>query len=53
MCPALPSAHEVCLFNPAHPHTHRLLYPGKYQYKLIVDGNWTYSADHPTAKVGG
>jgi len=31
---------------------HRKLYPGKYQYKLIVDGNWTYSADHPTAKDG-
>ncbi|KAL6750276.1 protein-tyrosine phosphatase-like protein [Haematococcus lacustris] len=29
---------------------HRKLYPGKYQYKLIVDGNWTFSADHPTAR---
>mmetsp|Transcript_2128 Transcript_2128/g.3418 ORF Transcript_2128/g.3418 Transcript_2128/m.3418 type:complete len:176 (-) Transcript_2128:222-749(-) len=30
----------------------RDIYPGAYQYKLIVDGHWTYSADHPTAKDG-
>lgn len=23
-----------------------------YQYKLIIDGVWSYSADHPTAKDG-
>jgi hypothetical protein len=42
-----------------HIHVHQWavggrskLYPGKYQYKLIVDGSWTYSADHPTATDG-
>ncbi|GAX75733.1 hypothetical protein CEUSTIGMA_g3176.t1 [Chlamydomonas eustigma] len=31
---------------------HRDLLPGSYPYKLVVDGNWTYSADHPTIKDG-
>lgn len=30
----------------------RALYPGVYQYKLIVDGEWTYSIDHPTMQDG-
>jgi hypothetical protein len=39
------------------PVTHRFLLkrellPGSYPYKLVVDGNWTYSADHPTIKDG-
>lgn len=25
---------------------------GQYQYKWIVDGHWTYSADHPTVQDG-
>jgi len=28
------------------------MYPGTYQYKLIIDGNWTYSADHFTVQDG-
>ncbi|KAG2491413.1 hypothetical protein HYH03_010202 [Edaphochlamys debaryana] len=30
----------------------RTLQPGRYPYKFIVDGNWTYSADHPTYADG-
>ncbi|GIL97365.1 hypothetical protein Vretimale_3018 [Volvox reticuliferus] len=30
----------------------RLLQPGRYTYKFIIDGNWTYSADHPTLQDG-
>ncbi|KAG2440133.1 hypothetical protein HXX76_004246 [Chlamydomonas incerta] len=30
----------------------RVLQPGKYAYKFVVDGNWTYSADHPTLQDG-
>lgn len=30
----------------------RELSPGIYQWKLIVDGHWTYSADHPTLQDG-
>lgn len=30
----------------------RELNPGVYQWKLIVDGHWTYSADHPTLQDG-
>lgn len=30
----------------------RDLHPGIYQWKLIVDGHWTYSADHPTIQDG-
>ncbi|GFR41929.1 hypothetical protein Agub_g2722 [Astrephomene gubernaculifera] len=30
----------------------RALQPGKYPYKFIVDGHWTYSADHPTVQDG-
>ncbi|KXZ48593.1 hypothetical protein GPECTOR_26g496 [Gonium pectorale] len=30
----------------------RMLQPGTYPYKFVVDGNWTYSADHPTIKDG-
>ncbi len=26
--------------------------PGKYPYKFVVDGNWTYSIDHPTIQDG-
>ncbi|KAK9820509.1 hypothetical protein WJX72_011109 [[Myrmecia] bisecta] len=28
----------------------RALPPGRFPFKLIVDGRWTYSADHPTYK---
>lgn len=31
---------------------HRRLLPGTYQYKFIVDGNWTYSMDHPYVQDG-
>ncbi|GLI59461.1 hypothetical protein VaNZ11_001341 [Volvox africanus] len=30
----------------------RLLQPGRYAYKFVIDGNWTYSADHPTLQDG-
>ena len=30
----------------------RDLLPGSYPYKLVIDGNWTYSADHPTTQDG-
>ncbi|KAF5840147.1 protein-tyrosine phosphatase-like protein [Dunaliella salina] len=30
----------------------RKMYPGTYQYKFIIDGNWTYSADHFTTQDG-
>lgn len=30
----------------------RDLPPGLYQYKLIFDGRWSYSADHPTLRDG-
>lgn len=30
----------------------RTLQPGKYPYKFVVDGNWTYSMDHPTVQDG-
>lgn len=38
------------------PDTHRYvltrsLPPGRYPYKFIMDGRWTYSADHPTFTV--
>lgn len=26
---------------------------GAYQYKWVIDGKWTYSADHPTILDGG
>jgi hypothetical protein len=29
----------------------RSLPPGRYPYKFIMDGCWTYSADHPTFQV--
>ena len=29
----------------------RHLPPGRYAYKFIMDGRWTYSADHPTFTV--
>lgn len=29
----------------------RHLPPGRYPYKFIMDGHWTYSADHPTFTV--
>ena len=29
----------------------RHLPPGRYAYKFIMDGHWTYSADHPTFTV--
>lgn len=29
----------------------RSLPPGRYPYKFIMDGRWTYSADHPTFTV--
>lgn len=32
---------------------HRRLAPGRYQYKLVVDGVWSYSGDHPTMDDGG
>lgn len=32
-------------------HVERQLLPGRYQYKLIFDGRWSYDADHPTLKV--
>ena len=28
------------------------MYPGSYQYKFIIDDNWTYSADHLTTQDG-
>jgi hypothetical protein len=31
----------------------RSLPPGRYPYKFIMDGHWTYSADHPTFTVRG
>ena len=31
--------------------TTRSLPPGRYPYKFIMDGRWTYSADHPTFTV--
>ena len=31
----------------------RELPPGRFAYKLIVDGRWTCSADHPTFVVRG
>ena len=31
----------------------RELPPGRFPYKLIVDGRWTCSADHPTFVVRG
>jgi hypothetical protein len=31
----------------------RVMVPGRYQYKYVVDGHWTYSADHPTMDDGG
>ncbi|CAL8461831.1 g1362 [Coccomyxa elongata] len=39
------------------PDTHRYvvtrsLPPGRYPYKFIMDGRWTYSADHPTFTEG-
>lgn len=30
----------------------RSLLPGRYQYKFITDGMWSYSADHPTMRDG-
>ncbi|KAG1655815.1 hypothetical protein FOA52_008378 [Chlamydomonas sp. UWO 241] len=30
----------------------RTMLPGTYQYKFIVDGNWSYSGDHPTVRDG-
>eukprot|EP00798_Chlamydomonas_sp_ICE-L_P008085 gene8085-1327_t len=30
----------------------RSMLPGSYQYKFIVDGNWTYSMDHPSVQDG-
>ncbi|GLC68762.1 hypothetical protein PLESTF_000734000 [Pleodorina starrii] len=30
----------------------RMLQPGRYAYKFVIDGNWTYSADHPTLRDG-
>ncbi|KAK9909066.1 hypothetical protein WJX75_006695 [Coccomyxa subellipsoidea] len=30
----------------------RSLPPGRYPYKFIMDGHWTYSADHPTFTEG-
>jgi hypothetical protein len=33
-------------------HTQRSLLPGRYQYKLIFDGRWSYDADHPLLEVG-
>ncbi len=29
----------------------RSLPPGRYPFKFIMDGHWTYSADHPTFTV--
>jgi hypothetical protein len=29
----------------------RELPPGKFNYKFIFDGHWSYSANHPTIKV--
>ena len=31
---------------------YRKMYPGSYQYKFIIDDNWTYSADHLTTQDG-
>ena len=31
--------------------TTRHLPPGRYPYKFIMDGQWTYRADHPTFTV--
>jgi hypothetical protein len=33
--------------------TERSLLPGRYQYKLIFDGRWSYDADHPLLEVIG
>ena len=31
----------------------RRLPPGRFAYKFIFDGHWSYSADHPTLNDGG
>lgn len=33
-------------------HTQQSLLPGRYQYKLIFDGRWSFDADHPLLEVG-
>ena len=30
---------------------HRELPPGKFGFKFLFDGRWSYSASHPTFKV--
>lgn len=39
---------------PSSPLTfrHRPMFPGKYQFKFIIDDQWTYSADHQTVADG-
>ena len=32
-------------------HAQRSLLPGRYQYKMIFDGRWSFDADHPLLEV--
>lgn len=38
--------------DPGHWVLYRDLMPGQYQYKLVIDGKWTYDPDHPTVQDG-
>lgn len=40
--------------SPLPPHLlhRRPMFPGKYQFKFIIDDHWTYSADHQTVADG-
>lgn len=35
-----------------NPTLTRMLSPGLYPYKFVVDGVWSYSLDHPTMQDG-
>ena len=43
---------DMAYDSDTHRHTvTRMLPPGRYPFKFVMDGRWTYSADHPTFTV--